>query len=66
MAIALAFVANFYLFCGTRSNGMPSDAAAVKALVDRIIAVESDGDPNARNKRSSATGAGQFDGSGAI
>jgi hypothetical protein len=33
---------------------------AVKAVVDRIIAVESGGDPNAKNKRSSATGAGQF------
>jgi hypothetical protein len=33
---------------------------AVKAVVERIIAVESSGDPNARNKRSSATGAGQF------
>ena len=60
VAIALAFVANFYLFRGTRSNGMPSDPAAVKALVERIIAVESDGDPNARNKRSSAIGAAQF------
>ncbi len=33
---------------------------AVKAVVERIIDVESGGDPNARNKRSSATGAGQF------
>jgi hypothetical protein len=34
--------------------------AAVSAVVDRIIRVESNGDPNARNKRSSATGLGQF------
>ena len=34
--------------------------AAVAALVERIIEVESNGCPNARNKRSSATGAGQF------
>ena len=33
---------------------------AVEAVVERIIAVESGGDSNARNKRSSATGAGQF------
>ena len=60
VAIALALVANFYLFRGARSNGTPSDPAAVKALVERIIAVEFDGDPNARNKRSSAIGAAQF------
>ena len=33
---------------------------AVKAIVERIIAVESSGDSNAKNKHSSATGAGQF------
>jgi hypothetical protein len=33
---------------------------AVSALVERIIAVESNGDPNAKNSRSSATGLGQF------
>jgi hypothetical protein len=38
----------------------PFDNAAVKAVVERIIAVESNGDWNAKNKRSSATGAGQF------
>lgn len=30
------------------------------SLVDKIIGVESGGDPNARNSRSSASGAGQF------
>src|SRR5260370_7148821 len=34
--------------------------AAIDAVVERIIGVESDGDPNAKNKRSSATGLGQF------
>jgi hypothetical protein len=34
--------------------------AVVNAVVERIIAVESDGDPNARNSRSSAIGLGQF------
>jgi hypothetical protein len=33
---------------------------AMDAVVDRIIGVESDGDPNAKNKRSSATGLAQF------
>jgi hypothetical protein len=34
--------------------------AAVDVVVERIISVESNGDPNAKNKRSSATGLGQF------
>jgi hypothetical protein len=34
--------------------------ATIDAVVERIIGVESDGDPNAKNKRSSATGLGQF------
>ena len=32
----------------------------MSALVERIIAVESNGDPNAKNSRSSAMGLGQF------
>jgi hypothetical protein len=38
----------------------PNAGAAVDAVVERIIGVESGGDPNAKNKRSSATGLGQF------
>jgi hypothetical protein len=34
--------------------------AAIAAVVGQIIGVESDGDPNLKNKRSSATGLGQF------
>jgi hypothetical protein len=34
--------------------------AAVNAVVERIIRAESNGDPNAKNKRSSALGLGQF------
>jgi hypothetical protein len=37
-----------------------ADRAAIHAIVERIVRAESDGDPNARNKRSSATGAAQF------
>jgi hypothetical protein len=55
-AMALVWVSN-HLF---RGAGQQVDDAAVKILVERIITVESNGDPNARNKRSSATGAGQF------
>src|SRR5258708_29236452 len=56
-ALALAWVGGTHFV----TNGLPSFGnGAVKAIVERIIAVESDGDSNARNKRSSATGAGQF------
>jgi hypothetical protein len=37
-----------------------SDMAAVGVLVERIIAVESNGNPNAKNSRSTAMGLGQF------
>jgi hypothetical protein len=60
MAIALVFMSSFYLFRGTYLNREPIEKSGVKALVERIIAIESNGDPNAKNKRSSATGAGQF------
>jgi hypothetical protein len=59
-AIALAFVSSFYLFRGAYSNREPIETVGVRALVERIIAIESNGDPNAKNKRSSATGAAQF------
>jgi hypothetical protein len=36
------------------------DKAAINVVAARIIAVESSGDPNAKNSRSSATGLGQF------
>jgi hypothetical protein len=38
----------------------PMGASIIDAVVERIIGVESDGDPARRNKRSSATGLGQF------
>ncbi|MCE3257801.1 MAG: hypothetical protein K0Q64_1884 [Nitrobacter vulgaris] len=60
VAIGLAFVASFVLFRDAHLNGKFIDKTAVKALVERIIIAESNGDPNARNKRSSATGAAQF------
>jgi hypothetical protein len=42
-----------------QTTGIES-GAAIDTVVDRIIGVESDGDPNATNKRSSALGLGQF------
>jgi hypothetical protein len=38
----------------------PTAETAIHAVIEQIIRVESDGDPNAKNKRSSATGLGQF------
>jgi hypothetical protein len=56
-ALALAWVGGTHFV----ANGPPLFGnGAVKAVVERIITVESGGDSNARNKRSSATGAGQF------
>src|ERR1700716_1927364 len=56
-ALTLAWVGGTHFV----TNGPPPFGnGAVKAVVERIIAVESGGDSNARNKRSSATGAGQF------
>ena len=37
-----------------------TDRGALNAVVERIIGAESNGNPNAKNKRSSATGLGQF------
>jgi hypothetical protein len=37
-----------------------TSAKAIHAMVEQIIGAESDHDPNAKNKRSSATGLGQF------
>jgi hypothetical protein len=56
-ALALAWVGGTHFV----TNGPPPFGnGAVKSVVERIIIVESGGDSNARNKRSSATGAGQF------
>jgi hypothetical protein len=56
-ALALAWVGGTHFI----TDGPPLFGnGAVEAVVERIIAVESGGDSNARNKRSSATGAGQF------
>jgi hypothetical protein len=41
-------------------RGEVTNKAAINVVAARIIAVESSGDPNAKNSRSSATGLGQF------
>ena len=58
--IALAVILGSYLSRSTPSDQATIEAINVNALVERIIKVESNGIPNARNKLSSATGAGQF------
>jgi hypothetical protein len=41
-------------------EGTPPQGSPIDTVVERIIRAESNGDPNARNKRSSAMGLGQF------
>ena len=50
--------ANLYRYFDRRDE--LTGRAAVNAVVERIIGVESNGNPNAKNSRSSATGLGQF------
>ena len=42
------------------SAPQPGKIGVIDAVVDRIIKVESNGDPNLKNKRSTAVGLGQF------
>jgi hypothetical protein len=60
VAIGLAFVASFLLARGAHLSWDSIDKTAAKALVERIIVAESNGDPNTKSRRSSATGAAQF------
>jgi hypothetical protein len=53
------WVGNYIWFLNL-DEGTPSQGSPIETVVDRIIRAESNGDPNARNKRSSATGLGQF------
>jgi hypothetical protein len=59
-AIALTVILGSYLSRNTPLDRATIEAIDVNALVERIIKVESNGGPNAKNKLSSATGAGQF------
>jgi hypothetical protein len=58
--LGLAWLGGIYLVRWVLERPALTGAAAIQAVVERIIAVESNGDPNAKHKRSSATGAGQF------
>jgi hypothetical protein len=60
IALGLGSIAGWTLYdCMIQSDEL-SGRAPVSALVERLIAVESNGDPNAKNSRSSALGLGQF------
>jgi len=50
---------NLYWLLDRRRDAL-TDRGALNAVVERIIGAESNGNPNAKNKRSSATGLGQF------
>ena len=60
VAFGLGWTVGSNLYSYFDRRGETTDRSAVNAVVERIIAVESDGDPNAKNSRSSATGIGQF------
>ena len=59
-ALGLAWLGGTHLVRWVLERPPLTGDAAIHAVVERIIQVESNGDPNAKNKRSSATGAGQF------
>jgi hypothetical protein len=60
-AVAFAFLVTTLSYWQLHSQHEAwTTAKAIQAVVEQIIGVESDGDPNAKNKRSSATGLGQF------
>ena len=59
-AISLPVAASLFWFRDVPLKDISIDQAAITALVERIVTAESNGDPNAKNRRSSATGAAQF------
>jgi len=58
--LALVWFGISYLHLNFAGRNELTDSQAIRAVVERIIGAESNGDPNAKNKRSSATGPGQF------
>jgi hypothetical protein len=60
-ALGLGWIGELTLYWLLDSKGdEPTDRGGANAVIERIIDVESNGNPNAKNKRSSATGLGQF------
>jgi len=60
-ALGLGWIdgSNLYWLFETRTDE-PGDTGGVNVVVERIIGIESNGNPNAKNKLSSASGLGQF------
>jgi hypothetical protein len=58
LTAVFAFSVPYWQSCSRREE--PTAAAAIHVVVEQIVSVESGGDPNAKNKRSSAMGLGQF------
>jgi hypothetical protein len=59
-AFGLGWCGGNFIWLLDLSRDDPTGEAAIDVVVERIIGIESNGDPNAKNKRSSATGLGQF------
>lgn len=59
-ALALGWIMGSNLYSYFDRGDEITDGSAVNAVVERIIAAESNGDPNLKNSHSSATGLGQF------
>lgn len=60
IGIGFGFVLGSYSHRTPHPSQEVSEAVNIDAVVEQIISVESNGDPNAKNKRSSAMGLGQF------
>jgi hypothetical protein len=59
-ALGFGWLGGYDPYWPPASQREEADGPTIDAVVERIIGVESHGDPNAKNKRSSATGLGQF------
>src|SRR5438046_4956627 len=59
-AFGFGWLGGYDVYWPPDSQREEAAAPTIDAVVERIIGVESHGDPNAKNKRSSATGLGQF------
>jgi hypothetical protein len=59
-AIGLGWCGGYYIWLFDLKGEDPAAGAAIDTVAERIIGIESDGNSNPTNKRSSAMGLGQF------
>ena len=59
-AFGFSWLGGYDVYWPPDSQREEAAGPTIDAVVERIIGIESHGDPNAKNKRSSATGLGQF------